>query len=114
MLFDEFTGKDEICKVPTEIPEREGPELQRFPCYEAIFGPNANVQECRVNLEDGTQFIIVAEWNPDADQNTAIKASLPEHDWKGSILVMKPGFAAFIVNLRRSAERGKAVQAVKK
>ena len=113
LYFNPETGRVETADIPTEIPVNESVELKRFPCYEAVLGPNADIQECRVTLANpGRQFIVVAQYKPNVPHNGALAHALPDYRWTGSMLVLKAGLFAFVVNLRPD-EHNQAVQAAK-
>lgn len=106
-LHDSVRAK--VIGVLTEVPKEENEVMRRYPCLETVFGAANRLQECEITYVDlaGTRhtFFLGLQWLPFADFNRSLRTVCPVVGWRGSILVMKKGSKAFVVNTRPSDKR---------
>ncbi|KAJ3553562.1 hypothetical protein NM688_g3542 [Phlebia brevispora] len=104
-------------KVLTEIPRDENERVLRYPCFEAILGTSTLVQDCAVMVSyerRAYNFLLAAQWLPQAPDNRALREVVSDVAWKGSIVVMKMGDKILVTNLTSSKDKIIAREAVKK
>lgn len=106
ILYSRSVIRAKSLRILTEVPNEENEVMRRYPCLETVFGTMTKIQECESTCLDffGKQhtFLLGLQWLPFADVNEGLLRVCPTVGWRGSIVVMKKGQKAFVVNMRPS------------
>ena len=100
--------------IPTVIPRDESVVQPRFPSFEAILGPEYNLQETWVEITVGKKpqrYLIAAHYDPTLPVNRALKQLVRNVDWRGELIIMRAGFHVLVTDI---GTRTQALRALKK
>ena len=109
VLFDSSKTAPATVYVPTLVSE-DG--KNRFPCFEAVLGRGAPLHQCTVAVADNTgvrhKYLVVTQTGEGLPRNQALQDIDFDHEWYGSLLVMKYGKNVPFVGLAGLADRDRA------
>ncbi|KAJ3535934.1 hypothetical protein NM688_g6906 [Phlebia brevispora] len=103
ITFDEYDSRhSRTLSVPVVIPTAESLLNPRFPCVEALWGPNGTVAETIVEVVQGQKierFLIVSQYQRDKPVNIALRRLEPTVSWPGRIIVLLSSDKVFVKDL---------------
>jgi hypothetical protein len=109
VLFDSSKTAATTVYVPTLVVD-DG--KSRFPCLEVVLGREAPLHRCTVAVADNMgathKYLVVTQIGEGLPRNRALRDIYLDHEWLGSLLVMKYGKNAPFVGLSGVADRNRA------